>query len=68
MGAQIIREKIAAIEEKLRMVMREKGEAAAEGGGWHDNSAFDILQQEELMLRERLRNLKEQLWESERET
>lgn len=42
-------------------VTQEKGVAATEGGGWHDNPAFDILQQEELMLREEIRTLKAKL-------
>lgn len=63
---QEIRSKIAEREARLRAVTQEKGAAAVEGGGWHDNPAFDILQEEELMVREQIRNLREQLWNAQR--
>ncbi len=65
-GEQEIKGKIAGLEARLRAVTQEKGAAAIEGGGWHDNPAFDILQEEELMIREQIRNLREQLWNAQR--
>ena len=62
-----LRKRIDELEKKLRDVTREKGEAAREGGGWHDNPGYDILQQEEMMLRERLVSLRELLLKAESE-
>lgn len=58
---QEIRKRIDELEVRLREITIEKGAAHQEGGGWHDNPAFDILQQEELMLREEIQALKAKL-------
>ncbi len=61
-----MKKRIAELKGRLRAVTQEKGAAAQEGSGWHDNPAFDILQQEELVIREQIRNLREKLWNAQR--
>ena len=53
--------KIRELEKKLKEKLRERGEAASEGGGWHDNSALDLINEEISVLEARLRELKGKL-------
>jgi transcription elongation GreA/GreB family factor len=56
-GMQRLRERLTALEAKLRSIMRQKGEAAEVGGNvWHDNFSFEDLQRQEAMV---LRQLEE---------
>jgi transcription elongation GreA/GreB family factor len=50
-GAEALRKKIAALEDKLRACLKEKGHAAEVGGNvWHDNFAFEEAQSQERMI------------------
>jgi transcription elongation factor GreA len=57
-GKNILSEKIKAVEDKLSVVMSQKGTAYDEGGnGWHDNFAYEQLIREEAMLAGQLASL-----------
>ena len=61
-GREILNKKIKDVEEKLKSVMSQKGDAYETGGdGWHDNFAFEQLVREEGMLAEQLASLRETL-------
>ena len=61
MSKEELQNKIAELEREIQEKIRERGEAAREGGGWHDNSAFDLLNEEISVLEAHLRNLKDDL-------
>jgi len=62
LGADALRKKIAALEEKLRAVLKEKGYAAEVGGNqWHDNFSFEEAQRQEQMLVFEIRRAQEVL-------
>lgn len=49
---QILEAKIAEVKNKIAEKTRERGEAVADDtNSWHDNSAFDLLNEEILVLR-----------------
>ena len=50
--------KIRELEEKLKAKLLERGEVASEGGGWHDNSALDLINEEISVLEAQIRDLK----------
>lgn len=57
-----LEEKIEGIKRKIEEKMRERGEAYADDVNvWHDNSAFDIANEELMVLRARLKDLEAQL-------
>lgn len=57
-----VEEKIREIKEKLARKVRERGEAYADDvNAWHDNAAFDLVNEEILVLEARLRELNENL-------
>jgi len=49
-GLEKIDREIAELEERLACTRHEKGEAAQMGNVWHDNFAFESLEQQERML------------------
>lgn len=53
--------KIRDLEEGLKEKLRERGEAASEGGGWHDNSALDLINEEISVMEAHPRELKNRL-------
>lgn len=61
-GREILLEKIQSLENKIKLVASQKGDAYENGGnGWHDNFAFEQLMREETMLINELTNLKDVL-------
>lgn len=58
MTREEIEDKIRELEEKLKEKSRERGEVASEGGGRHDNSALDLINEEISVLEARIRELK----------
>jgi transcription elongation GreA/GreB family factor len=61
-GREILLGKIRALENKIKLVASQKGDAYENGGnGWHDNFAFEQLAREETMLINELMNLKDVL-------
>ena len=57
-GQKILLVRTAEIEEKLRIVLSQKGDAYENGGnGWHDNFAFEDLTRQEGMLINQLREI-----------
>ncbi|MBI4992061.1 MAG: hypothetical protein HZB99_02480 [Candidatus Harrisonbacteria bacterium] len=53
---------IKDLKDKIKNKLRERGEAIREGGGWHENSAFDQANSELYVLESRLRELNELLF------
>lgn len=59
---KIFEAKIAEIKKKIDEKTRERGEAAGgDTNSWHDNSAFDLANEEILILHAKLQDLKEDL-------
>ncbi len=53
---ETIEEKIEALRRKIADKVRERGEAAqGDVNSWHDNSAFDLLNEELMVLQARLK-------------
>lgn len=61
MSDEEIKNKLLILQKELNVKIKERAQAAIDGGGWHDNSAFDLLNEELLVLESRIRELKEQL-------
>ena len=58
-GLEEAREKIKELEERLKNVLSQKGEAYQIGGdGWHDNFTFEQLIRQEEALRFQISELK----------
>lgn len=59
-GKILLGQKIKTVEEKLKVVMSQKGDAYENGGnGWHDNFAFEQIVREEAMHAGELMSLNE---------
>lgn len=56
-----IQNKLQEMQEKLARKLLERGEEARDGGGWHDNSALDLINEEISVLEARIRDLKAKL-------
>lgn len=56
---QKLSDAIARLEIEIKEKMKERGRVANEGGGWHDNSALDAINEELSVLESRLGELKE---------
>lgn len=57
-GRNLLNQKIQAVQERLKAVMSQKGDAYENGGnGWHDNFSFEQLVREEAMLAGELTSL-----------
>ena len=53
-----LEEKIDALRQKIAEKLRERGEAIQDDvNSWHDNSAYDLANEELLTLQARLREL-----------
>lgn len=53
-GRKILLARQVELETKLREVLSQKGDACVDGGGWHDNFAFEELIRQEGVLSKRL--------------
>lgn len=58
MRVETIEEKIGALKRKIAEKLRERGEAIQDDvNSWHDNSAYDLANEELLTFQARLREL-----------
>lgn len=54
-------EKIEEVKQKISEKVRERGEGVQDDmNSWHDNSAFDLANEELMVLRARLKDLEAQ--------
>lgn len=58
-GRKILLARQVELEMKLREVLLQKGDACVDGGGWHDNFAFEELIRQEGVLSKRLWEISE---------
>jgi hypothetical protein len=59
-GPQAIEDRISDLKLRIADKIRERGEAVQDDvNSWHDNSAFDLINEELLVLRARLRALED---------
>lgn len=65
-GKKLLEAKIADCNERLRVILSQKGDAYENGGnGWHDNFAFEQLTRDEASVASELTRLTNTLHESE---
>lgn len=58
-GRKILLDRQVEVEAKLREVLSQKGDACVDGGGWHDNFAFEELVRQEGILSKKLWEMSE---------
>lgn len=64
--AEAIKEEINQVKEELKQVLSRSNEAYSVGDGWHENAAWEYLQNRVKVLQARLTLLNEQLVEARR--
>lgn len=65
-GLENAQSNLRVLEQKLKDVLAQKGEAAETGGNvWHDNFAFEDLIREEQMLKSQINDLKQLIKDAE---